>query len=134
MRIVCDTNVLVSGVVFGGACRSIITLVSEGQVCGFTSAALLSELEDVLARPKFGLTPQQLAAMMELVRQTFLSVTPMEPTHAVAEDPDDDAVLDAAIAANADVVVSGDDHLRALGTFRGIRIVSPADFMKQLKK
>ena len=126
MRIVCDTNVLVSGALFAGNCRALIRLVSEGHVSGFTSNALLSELEGVLLRPKFGLAASQVEAMVDLVRQTFVLVSPAESVSVVRDDPDDDVVLEAALAAAADVVVSGDSHLLVLGEFRGIRILSPA--------
>ncbi|TVR00175.1 MAG: PIN domain-containing protein [Desulfovibrionales bacterium] len=56
MRLVCDTNVLVSGFLFGGHCRRIIRLISEGRIDGFITSALTAELEGILQRPKFGLT------------------------------------------------------------------------------
>jgi len=133
MRIVCDTNVLLSGLLFGGSCRTIIRLVSEGRVDGFTSSALMTELEGVLLRPKFGLGTSQVGAIVDLVRQTFVSVSPRETITAVAEDPDDDAVMEAATAAAADVVVSGDEHLLRLGEFHGIRIISPACLAEELR-
>jgi len=133
MKIVCDTNVLVSGMLFGGNCRAIIRLVSEGHIDGFTSNTLMAELEGVLLRRKFGLRLQQVEAIVELVRQTFLSVSPVETVAAVPDDPDDDAVLEAAVAAAADVVVSGDDHLLRLGEFRGVRILSPACLIEEFQ-
>jgi putative PIN family toxin of toxin-antitoxin system len=133
MRIVCDTNVLVSGLLFGGNCRLIIALVSEGRVDGFTSSALLAELEGVLLRPKFCLGASQVEAIIDLVRQTFLSVAPLDAVMAVPDDPDDDTVLEVAVAAAADIVVSGDDHLLRLGEFQGIRIVSPACMIEEMR-
>lgn len=132
MRVICDTNVIVSGVLFGGHCRAILRLVSEGRLEGFTSTALLIELEGVLLRPKFGLTVREVAAVVDLVRQTFVLVLPTESVVVVTDDPDDDAVLEAAVAANAQVVVSGDKHLLDLETFRGSRIITPASLIKEL--
>lgn len=126
MRIVCDTNVLVSGLLFGGNCRAVIGMVAKGRIDGFTSNALLAELEGVLLRPKFGLEASQVAAIVDLVRRTFMTVSPREAVTAVIDDPDDNAVLEAALAAGADLVVSGDEHLLRLGEFRGIRMISPA--------
>lgn len=133
MRIVCDTNVLLSGFLFGGHCRTIIRLVSEGRIDGFTSSALVAEIEGVLLRPKFGLTTHQVGAIMDLVRETFVSVSPAESVAVVKHDPEDDAVLEAALAASAEMVVSGDGHLLDLGEFRGIRIVSPACFIEEIR-
>ena len=133
MRLVCDTNVLLSGFLFGGHCRTIIRLISEGRIDGFISSALVTEFEGVLLRPKFGLTADEVGAVIDLVRQTFVPVSPAESVTVVKEDPDDDAVLDAALAANAEVVVSGDHHLLDLREFRGIRMVSPASLLKEVQ-
>lgn len=131
MRVVCDTNVLVSGLLFGGNCRAVLALVSEGKIEGFTSSALIAELEEVLLRPKFRLAGPQVGAILDLVRQTLLLVLPQEQLTVIADDPDDDAVLEAAVAAEADRIVSGDEHLLRLRTFRDIRIVSPAELLQE---
>jgi len=80
-----------------------------------------------------GLAARQVEAIVDLVRQTFLLVSPLEAVAAVPDDPDDDTVLEAALAAAADIVVSGDDHLLRLGEFRGIRIVSPAALITEIR-
>ncbi len=133
MRIVCDTNVILSGILFGGHCRSILRLISEGRLEGFTSTALLAELERVLLRPKFSLTVTEVEAILDLIRQTFVLVLPTESVAVIMDDPDDNAVIEAAIAANAEVVVSGDRHLLALEAFRGCRIIPPASLIKELR-
>ena len=133
MKLVCDTNVLVSGLLFGGHCRAILRLVSEGRADGFTSGALLAELEGVLIRPKFGLGRRQVAAAVDLVRQTFVVVAPTERVHVVLDDPDDNAVLEAALAADADAIVSGDAHLLDVGAFRGIRILAPGSLVEEFQ-
>jgi len=133
MKVVCDTNVLLSGFLFGGHCREIILRVSEGKDDGFISSSLLAELEGVLVRPKFGLEAAHIAGIIDLVRQTFLLVTPVESVKVLEKDPDDDAVLEAALAAGAEVVISGDSHLLDLKEFRGVRIVSPASFLDEIK-
>jgi putative PIN family toxin of toxin-antitoxin system len=131
MRIVCDTNVLVSALIFGGNPRTVLELVSARQVEGFSSAALLREFEEVLLRPKFELSPEQVAAMVELVRDTFRSVAPSTGIRAVPADPDDDAVVATALAAGADLIVSGDGHLLDLGQFGGVRILSSAQLVAE---
>ncbi len=133
MRVVCDTNVLLSGFLFGGHCRKIIRLISEGRIDGFITSALTTELEGILQRPKFGLAATQIAVIIDLVRQTFVTVSPMESVQVIKDDPDDDAVIEAALAACAELVVSGDSHLLDLKEFRGIRIVSPASLMKEIE-
>jgi len=102
----------------------------------FTTAPLLAELEDVLNRPKFlskitqaDATPRSLvlsyAALATIVKPA--SIDPV-----ILEDPDDDAVLECAISADADVIVSGDSHLRRLEEYSNIRILSARQMMEQL--
>lgn len=128
MRIVCDTNVIVSGLLFGGHSRDILAAVAKGDVKAYTSPALLHELHDVLSRRKFRLSPEQVAALMELVRETFVCVSPVAELSVIADDPDDDRVLEAALAARAAVIVSGDSHLISLASWRSIAVLSPAGF------
>lgn len=92
--------------------------------------ALLEELRDVLARPYF-------AARMDAQRRTAIPVTLARIAHfvhpaeslRVCRDANDDKFLEAAVAGNAAFIVSGDKDLLALDRFRGIRIVTPADFL-----
>jgi len=87
MRIMCDTNVLVSGVLFRGHPRQILTMASRGDVANFTSLALLREAEDVLLRPKFGLQPNQVSRIVALFRETFELVHPLRRVNNIADDP-----------------------------------------------
>ena len=129
MRIVCDTNVIVSGMLFGGHSRAILAAVAQGRVEAFTSPALLHELREVLQRRKFRLKPEQIDAVMELVRESFTCVDSSTVFSVIADDPDDDRVLEAAHASRARVIVSGDSHLMALGAWRSVTVLSPADFV-----
>lgn len=128
MRIVCDTNVIVSGLLFGGHSRTTLGAIACGAVKAYTSPALLHELHDVLMRRKFCLRLEQVNAMMELVRETVICVCPEKDRSVIADDPDDDRVLEAALAARTPVIVSGDSHLISLRSWRSIEILSPADF------
>jgi len=129
MRIVCDTNVIVSGMLFGGHSRTILTAIAQGRVEAFTSPALLHELREVLQRRKFRLKPEQIDAVMELVRESFTCVDSGTVFSVIADDPDDDRILEAAHASRSRVIVSGDSHLLALGAWRSITVLSPADFV-----
>jgi hypothetical protein len=129
MRIVCDTNVLVSGMLFGGHSRDILTAVAQGRVEAFITPALLSELREVLLRRNFRLNLKQVDAAMELVRESFICVDATSTLSVIADDPDDDRVLEAAHASRARVIVSGDKHLLSLRAWRTITVLSPADFV-----
>jgi len=132
MRIVCDTNVLISGVLFRGNPRQILRLTSQGRLENFISPAILQEVEDVLRRQKFHLSSPQLSAILELFQQTFTLVVPNQRVSVVTQDPDDNAILEAALAAGATFVVSGDRHLLDLGSWNQLRIVSPARLLESI--
>jgi putative PIN family toxin of toxin-antitoxin system len=107
-----------------------------GAVQLFTSPALLAELQGVLGRSKFvrrftlaGLTPAGL--LSDYAKVTTLVAPPATPLVVVA-DPDDDAVLACAVAANADAIVSGDRHLLTLGSYQGIPILTATAMLARL--
>lgn len=131
MRAVADTNVVVSGLLWRGHPRRILDLVRTGQVDLFTSPALLAELEDVLSRRKFtrrmvlaGVELQDLVTGYAALARVIL---PARVPPIIAEDPDDDEVLACALAARAELIVSGDRHLLKLAEYQGIRIVRPVE-------
>jgi len=132
MKVVCDTNVLVSGVRYGGNARRILELAARGTITNHVSAEILGEAEDVLSRPKFGFTQDQVLGIVELFRDTFALVSPRVAVAIMKSDTDDNRILEAALQADAQVIISGDHHLLALGTWRGIRILTPADFLRLL--
>lgn len=130
MRIVLDTNVVASGLLWIGNPRSLLQMGRNKHVLLFTSAILLAELTDIPGRRKFAAklaaaerTADEMvddyAKLTQLVRPT-----PIVPT--VLADPDDDHVLACAVAAGADLIVSGDRHLLDLHVFQAIAIATPA--------
>lgn len=133
MRVVLDTNTLVSGIISsGGPPRRLLDGIRTQAFESYSSAILLAELLDVLSRDKFarrlevaGLTP--LGIVIDLRRLVRL-VEPADVPRVIPADPDDDHVLACAIAARAELIVSGDRHLLDLGgDYRGIHIASPAE-------
>ena len=103
---VCDTNVLVSGILFGGNPREVLRLCSTLRVVNFISPDIMQEVEDVLRRPKFGLLPEQVYRIMGIFMETFVMVTPTITVADRTVDRDDNRILEAAHAAAAQVVVS----------------------------
>ena len=130
MNIICDTNVLVSGILFGGHAREILRLASRGVVVNFISPDILREAENVLRRSKFGLRPEQVLEIIALFKDTFEIVTPSIRVRAISSDPEDNHVIEAALAARAKYIISGDKHLLELKKWEDIQIVSPAHFMQ----
>ena len=130
MNIVCDTNVLVSGVLYGGHAREILRLSSRGVIINFISPDILREAEDVLRRSKFGLHPEQVMEIISLFKDTFEIVTPSIRVRAISSDPGDNHVIEAALSARAKYIISGDKHLLELMKWEDIHLVSPAQFMQ----
>lgn len=131
MKLVTDTNVVVSGLLWMGAPGRLLEAATTGQVTLYTSATLLAELSATLTYDKLadrirrsGLThPELLRRYMNVA----ILVQPTTVPRIVPNDPDDDHVLACALTAKADLIVSGDrKHLLPLGSYQGIRIVEPA--------
>ena len=137
MRLVFDTNIAVAALLWHGPPRQLLDrIIDESTIELCASPLLLSELSDVLRRPKFaqrisavGLTADALLAdyadLISIVASTPLS-------QRVSRDPDDDAVLSCAIAVNADAIISGDQDLLVLKVFQSIPIVTAAQMLGKL--
>ncbi len=131
-RVVLDSNVVISAFLFGGSPRRVIESLLDGRSLGFVTSEILDEIRDVLRRPKFGLVPGQALAVAEEFRALCEVVIPGDIVHVVRDDPDDNRILECALAAEAQFIVSGDAHLLDLVRWKGISILSPADYMKRL--
>jgi putative PIN family toxin of toxin-antitoxin system len=132
VNIVCDTNVLISGVLFGGHAREILQLASRGVLINFISPDILREAERVLGRSKFGLRPEHVIEIMALFKDTFEIVIPSLEVQAIQSNPEDNHVIEAALAARAEFIISGDKHLLNLAEWEGIHVVSPAQFIRSI--
>jgi putative PIN family toxin of toxin-antitoxin system len=126
VRVVADTNVYVSVLQFGGRLSDILDFADDGTIELCISEAILDELAGVLAR-KFGWEPERVKGAAASLAELCRMVRPQVTVRA-APDADDDAVLECALAAGADVIVSGDGHLLGMESFRGIPIMSPRRF------
>jgi putative PIN family toxin of toxin-antitoxin system len=134
VRVVADTNVLVSALVFpGGSPEEVYRLVLEGRIELVTSRPLLAELGRVLVAT-FGWAPGQAREAIEQVVRRAEVVTPGEPVSEIAADPADNRVVEAAAAGAADAIVSGDSHLLELDSWQGIPIRPPAAFLASLEE
>ncbi len=136
-RLVVDTNVLVSAVLWQGTPGRLLELAGEQAVQLLTSRALLAELDSVLHRSKLakpvaatGLSADQMLANYRKLA-TVVIVRPLAAP--VSRDPDDDRVLECALAARADLIVSGDEDLLTLRRFEGIPIVNAAHAVASIK-
>ena len=137
MRAVVDTNVLLAALLWHGPPHVLLARVRSGSLGLISSPALLAELADVLGRSKFDaiLTRSNTSRENALaeVRQLAEVIEPRPLPQPVCRDHDDDELLALAIAAQADLIVSGDNDLLALQQFNGIPILSPAQAASMLR-
>jgi putative PIN family toxin of toxin-antitoxin system len=126
VRVVADTNTVVSAFLWGGAPAEVLTAAREQRLTLFTSAALIAELEDVLTREKFAARIAQVGSTVAEMIAGYRALAQLVRTTAMApvsRDPDDDQVLACALAADAGFIVTRDQDLRTLDPFRTIRIL-----------
>jgi putative PIN family toxin of toxin-antitoxin system len=136
VRIVLDTNVVVSALLWHGAPYGLIRAAVDGTLTLCTSAELLAELREVLGREhlfaRLDLQSSSVDEALALYGGLALSVVPTSVPGVVRADPDVDHVIATAVAAKADLIVSGDHHLLDIGLHKGIRIVTPAEAARML--
>ena len=131
MRLVLDTNVIVASVVADGLCRDLVRVRLLPHTI-ITSESLLDELRTTL-RKKFKVDADKLP-LLSALRELAEIVKPARLGERVCRDKDDDVVLATAFAGKADAIVTGDNDLLALSKFRGVRILSPRQFLELLDR
>jgi len=136
VRVVLDTNVLASALLWGGTPERLIEAAGEGALELFTSEALLAELSGILGRAKFAAKLKQKNVSAADIVARYREITETIEVESIEEarlrDPDDIAVLACALAAQADLIVSGDADLMDLKAYQGILIVSAAEALNRI--
>ena len=133
MRLVLDTNVVASALLWDGAPRQLLRIGLGDDCLLFTSTPLLIELTDILSRPKF---KKKIAASLLSVDQlvdlyaTMVALVRPAPVPRLAPDPDDDVVIATALAAKANFVVTGDRALLSVAEYEGGRIIPVAEALQ----
>ena len=132
MKVVLDTNILISAFVFpGGAPEFVYRAAVERRIDLVTSPSLLAEFGRVLSE-KFGWEPAMAERAVEQVARIATVVRPTKKLSVIEQDPADDRVLEAAAEGAAEVIVSGDRHLTRIGPWEGIRILKARAFLAEL--
>lgn len=133
IRVVADTNIYVSAIVYGGTCETILALARAGVIELCISPALLRELRTVLT-VTFGWPAERTREALAMVAELATVVRPTPRFSGLVTAEADHRVLECAIAARAEFLVTGDKrHLLPLREFRGIRVVSPRTFLDGLR-
>ncbi|MEM0965916.1 MAG: putative toxin-antitoxin system toxin component, PIN family [Verrucomicrobiota bacterium] len=134
MRVVFDTNVVVSACFWRGAPLNCLQLWAERQIECAITPHLLAEYEETYEELCLQYPEREPIPWVDLLRASAPMVFPVERATGATPDPFDEMVLECALAAKADVLLSGDkEHLQPLKEFRGIPILSPANFLRRDK-
>ncbi|GIW53560.1 MAG: PIN domain-containing protein [Gemmatimonadales bacterium] len=130
MRVVLDTNVLISALAFPGSTSDqILSRIRRGEIDLFISPFILAELDRVL-REKFRFSKREAAARLGAIRAIAHIVEPTERITIVTAKDDDNRILECALAAQAEFLITGDKaHLLPLESYRTVRIVTPGQFL-----
>lgn len=135
MRVVFDTNVVVSACFWRGAPFECLSLWGQERLVAAISPPLLAEYEETFEELLLDYGERLHVEWVELLRTSAEMVFPVERASGATPDPFDEMVLECALAAQADAIVSGDKkHLLVLGEFRGIPILSPGDSLKHYER
>ena len=130
MRVLLDTNVIVSAVTTRGLCADVFRAVLAAHEL-VTCPQVLQEVRRIL-RIKFGVPEQLIAEYLELIGQEAIVAEPEDPPDLPIEDQDDAPIVAAAIVAGAKVLVTGDHELQSLKNIGKVRIISPRAFWEEL--
>ena len=135
IKIVCDTNTIISGLVWRGNEFQLLNAVLKRKAILFTSPPLLNEFRRVVNYPRLAPFIRDPNNLFNKLMEMSIIVTPKEYVKIVKEDPTDDRVLECALACEADYIISGDKkHLLKLKEFHGIPLVTTRYMLDVLMK
>jgi putative PIN family toxin of toxin-antitoxin system len=129
LKVVFDTNIYISAILTDGNCRKLLDFARRGKFDLLISESIVEEIERVI-RVKLVLSEFETEIIIVGIKNITTFVSP-DFTLSVLNDKPDNRLLECALAGKADYIISGDkEHLLPLSKFRGIKILSPADFLK----
>lgn len=133
LRIVLDTNILISAIHFGGKPREILNLVEDpnAAIKAVTSPVLLAELTETFTK-KFNFDEEHIGEITNTIGNGFELVYPEKELHVVS-DKDDNRVLEAAVAGACEIIITGDRELLKLEKFKDIKIMTAGQFLENFK-
>jgi len=136
MKVVLDTNVLVSALIKAGKPRELMLKIAEEKIQLVLSRGILEEFLEVANDKKVRryVEEEDIVAFLRVVGSIAKMVRVRSKFKVVKEDPEDDIILRTAYDSKADYIVSGDKHLLSLGEFRGTKIVTVNDMLMILKQ
>jgi len=132
-RVVLDTNVLVSALLFKGALSKFVELWRKGKIIPIISKETFQELTTALQYPKFSLSKDEIRSVIEHeILPYFEVIDVVKAVKGVCRDPGDDKFISCALSASADCIVSGDKDFCELRQYKTLKIMNPSDFLTKL--
>ena len=134
VKIVLDTNILISSLLFKGELAGGVDLWKKGKIIPIFSRDTFDEFKTVLEYPKFSLTAQEMKVIIEEEVLPFFEVIEVaDKIKGVCRDADDDKFIACAVSASADFIVTGDRDLLDIGRYKSVRILSVSEFLRMFK-
>jgi putative PIN family toxin of toxin-antitoxin system len=131
LKVVVDTSVVVSALLFGGTPARLIDLWQTGDIKPLASKQIIDEYLRVLTYPKFKLSEDEINFLLYQQILPFFDIIDVHPgPEIIKKDPADDKFIRCALAGKAKFVISGDQHLLYLKSYQKIKVLSPAQFIK----
>lgn len=132
MRVVLDTNTVVSALLFSGTASRLVSLWQSRRITILISKQILQEYLRALAYPRFRLSDKEIRGLIEDELLPFVeTVQVTRRLTVVRRDPEDNKFLECATAGRAQYLVTGDQHLREVGSYRGISILTVGEFLER---
>ena len=131
VKVVIDTNVLISALLFGGTPGKLISLWQKRAIKPIASKEIIDEYLRVLTYPRFKLEESEINYLIyrEILPYLDIIEAPSEK-RIITKDSADDKFIHCALAGNASHIITGDQHLRTLKVYQGIQIISTSEFLK----
>ncbi|MDR3180673.1 MAG: putative toxin-antitoxin system toxin component, PIN family [Prevotellaceae bacterium] len=129
MKLVLDTNIFISAFFWGGTPQKIIERVNSGIDFLYVTDGILTEIAQVLARPKFNVDKTIITRLINAIREVSVCFAIDGAVRGVCRDEKDDMILECGWRCNADYIITGDNDVLSLKNFRGVKIVKASDYL-----
>jgi putative PIN family toxin of toxin-antitoxin system len=129
LKVTADSNIYISALNFGGLPDQLLDLARDGAIELAISSAIADEVAHVL-RDKFAWAQNAIESARMQIAEFTEQVNPAFRIEVVAEDPTDNRILECAVAAGSDYLITGDKHLLRLGRYDAVKILKPAEFLE----
>ncbi|MFH0836744.1 MAG: putative toxin-antitoxin system toxin component, PIN family [Candidatus Aenigmatarchaeota archaeon] len=132
IKVTLDTNVLVSGTFWTGNSYRILNLIDHGEIVSIFSIVIIDEYVRIVESDELlNKIEEKKLMIVKNIQKIFNNSIIVEPTQKIniTEDPDDNKIIECALEGNVNFIISQDNHLLKLKEFRGIRIVTPEEFL-----